>query len=465
MEHRAIIVGGGINGLTAAAKLSVGGWKVTVYEAAPLIGGAARTVTLATPGFLHDVGASIVPMAPVSPAFAELDITGTVEFMTPAVSVAHPRDNRSAIGLSPTSGLIGRQDASWDRWMKRSVNHIDRTTRVMMSFPVPAFRDGLHAGIFGLQSLRRATTVARRFDTAEAGMLFAGLAAHAVAPLSHRAVAGVGLSLAALAQTVGWPVIKGGTQVVVDHLTDIVRANNGTILVDTPVSRLDDLEPADVALLATSAPAAARIAGDRIRPRLRRRLTRTAPGPGVYKVDWALNGPIPWSDPMCGDAATVHLGSTLEEIEQSESAMWNGHVADRPFVILAQPTVVDPTRAPTGRHTAWAYAHVPHGWEGDITDVIEGQVERFAPGFSAHVIHRTVSTPADLEEANANLRGGDLGMGVFSVLNMIRRPRFGLHPHRIGRGVYLASAAASPGPGLHGMAGYRAALTAMRDHR
>ncbi|HDL41672.1 MAG TPA: NAD(P)/FAD-dependent oxidoreductase [Actinobacteria bacterium] len=168
---------------------------------------------------------------------------------------------------------------------------------------------------------------------------------------------------------------------------------------------------------------------------------------------------------MCGDAATVHLGSTLEEIEQSELAMWNGHVADKPFVILAQPTVIDPTRAPAGRHTAWAYAHVPHGWEGDITDAIEGQVERFAPGFSTRIIHRTISSPADLENANANLLGGDIGMGAFSVLNMIRRPRFGLYPHRIGRGVYLASAAASPGPGLHGMAGYRAARTAMRDHR
>ncbi len=465
MRKRAIIVGSGINGLTAAATLSVSGWDVTVYEAMPQIGGAARTVDLGTPGFLHDVGASILPMAPLSPAFKNLGITSSIDFITPTVSVAHPRDDGPAVGLSPDLGLIGSPDQTWNRWLARSTADIGRTTRTLLSFPIPRLRDGLSAGIFGLQSLRRASAVARGFDTDEAGMLFAGLAAHAVAPLNHRAVTGVGLSLAAIAQTTGWPVVRGGTQKIVDHLADTIRANGGTIVVDAPVSTLDNVEPTDAVLLGTSAPAAAHIGGQRIGRRLRHRLSGTAPGPGVYKVDWALKGLIPWTDPLCRDAATVHLGSTLDEIERSELAMWNGRIADKPFVILAQPTVVDPSRAPAGQHTAWAYTHVPHGWQGNVTDAIERQVERFAPGFAANIIRRESSSPADLERANPNLVGGDLGMGAFGVLAMVRRPRFGHYPHRIGHGIYLASAAAAPGPGLHGMAGYRAALAAIHDSR
>jgi phytoene dehydrogenase-like protein len=463
MQRRANIIGGGVNGLTAAAKLAKAGWHVTVYEATSAVGGAAKTVMLATPAFFHDVGASIVPMAPLSPAFADLGVTEAVEFIIPAVSVSHPFDNQPAVGLSPGIGLVGSGDLSWDRWMRRAADSADRTARVMLSFPIPQLRDAPHALLLGSQSLRRATAVARGFDSPEAGALFAGLAAHAVAPLGHRGVAGIGLSLGAIAQTTGWPVVAGGTQVVVDYLTDLIQTHGGRILVDTLVSSLDEVGTADAVLLATSAPAAARIAGDLVQPRLSHRLARTAPGPGVYKLDWALKGPIPWNDPLCTQSATVHLGATVEEVEASELAMWNGRVSDEPFVILAQPTTADPTRAPAGRHTAWAYAHVPHGWQGELTDAIERQVERFASGFSKRVLHRTVSSPADLENANANLRGGDLGMGAFGILPMIRRPRFGRYPHRIGSGLYLASAAASPGPGLHGMAGYRAALTAIHD--
>lgn len=465
VNRTATIVGCGVNGLTAGALLAQRGWVVNLYEATSTIGGAGRTVELGALGFVHDVGASVVPMAVLSPAFADLGINEKVEYLNPAVAVAHPRDDATAVGLAPDAGLVDLDDASWDRWLASSANHIDSTTRIAFSTPFPAIRDLPRAASFAFQAVRRADLRARRFDTDDAGLLFAGIAAHAVAPFTVRGVTGVGLALAAAARTVGWPVVSGGTQSVIDALEQIILSNGGTIHVDTLITSISDLTPSSAVLLATSGPAAARIAGKALFPSVSRRLAKLKRGPGVFKLDWALDGAIPWSDPICADAATVHLGGTVAEIEASELAMWNGRVSDRPFVILTQPSVVDPSRAPEGKHTAWAYAHVPNGWGRDVTEAIEGQVERFAPGFSKLILHRTVSSPGDLERSNANLVGGDLGMGQFSIGAVLRRPRLVRHPHRIGNRIYLASAAATPGPGFHGMPGYRAALTAIHDNR
>ena len=454
-----------MNGLTAGALLAQRGWVVNLYEATSTIGGAGRTVDLGRPGFVHDVGASVVPMAVLSPAFSDLGVNGQVEYLNPIVAVAHPRDNAPAVGLAPDTGLVGLDDALWDRWLASSATHVDATTRIAFSAPFPAMRDLPRAVSFAFRALRRADLRARRFDTDEAGLLFAGIAAHAVAPFTVRGVTGVGLILAAAARTVGWPVVSGGTQSVIDALERIVVGSGGTIHVDTRITSISDLVPSSAILLATSGPAAGRIAGDTLFPSVSRRLAKSKRGPGIFKLDWALDGAIPWSDPICAASATVHLGGTVAEIEASELAMWNGRVSDQPFVILTQPSVVDPTRAPAGKHTAWAYAHVPNGWASDVTEAIESQVERFAPGFSKLILRRTVSSPAELERSNANLVGGDLGMGQFGVSAVIRRPRLIRHPHRIGKGVYLASAAATPGPGFHGMPGYRAALTAIHDNR
>jgi phytoene dehydrogenase-like protein len=319
---------------------------------------------------------------------------------------------------------------------------------------------------FGWQALLPATVLARRLRGTEARALFAGNAAHSFLPLDAPGTAAFGLLLSVAAHAVGWPIVRGGSQRFAGALLAYFRSLGGEVVTDLPVTRLDELAGVRVVILDLGPHQVARIAGARLPARYRQALERYRYGAAAFKLDWALDGPVPWAAPACARAATVHLGGTLEELAASEAAHARGEVHERPFTLFAQPTLFDSTRAPAGRHTAWAYCHVPNGWSLDLTDRIERQVERFAPGFRDRILARSVLAPPQLEQRNANLVGGDINGGMMDLLQVVRRPVLSPTPYRTPlRGVYLCSASTPPGGGVHGMGGYHAARTALKDLR
>jgi phytoene dehydrogenase-like protein len=319
---------------------------------------------------------------------------------------------------------------------------------------------------FGALALLPATLVARALRGTAARALFAGNAAHSFLALEAPGTAAFGLLLGAAAHAVGWPIARGGSQRFADALVAHFRSLGGEVQTDAPLTNLDELGPARVVMLDLGPRQLAHIGGHRLPDRYRRALERYRYGAAAFKLDWALDGPVPWAAPACARSATVHLGGTLEEIAASEAAHERGELHDRPFVLFVQPTLFDPTRAPAGRHTAWAYCHVPNGWRADATDRIERQVERFAPGFRDRILARSSISPAQLEQRNANLIGGDINGGRMDLLQVVRRPVLRPSPYRTPlRGVYLCSASTPPGGGVHGMGGYHAAKAALADLR
>lgn len=463
-HHAATVIGSGPNGLSAAVVLARAGYDVTVYEAQETIGGATRSAALTIAGFTHDVCSAVHPMGIASPSFREaaLERHG-LEWIHPRYPLAHPFDDGTAAvlhaDLGTTCEALGRDGRAYDQLIGYVVRHWPALEPIFFGPPRPP-RHPLHAARFGLAAVRSASAVARaRFHTSAGRALFAGLAAHSVAPLEWAGTAAIGLVLGAAAHVNGWPIARGGSQAIANALAGCLGGLGGAVKTGHRVDSLDDLDT-KVILADVTPRGLLRLAGDRLPVPYRRSLHKFRCGPGVFKMDWALAAPIPWTAPACREAGTIHVGGTLEELEEAERAPFESRHAERPFVLLAQPSVFDPSRAPAGKHTAWAYCHVPNGSTEDMTERIEAQVERFAPGFSRCVEARSIRRPADLERENENLIGGDITGGLNSLQQLLVRPNWRHYATPI-RGLYLCSSSTPPGGGVHGMCGFHAATRAL----
>jgi phytoene dehydrogenase-like protein len=466
VRRDAVVVGAGPNGLTAAVLLAGAGLAVEVWEAADTIGGAASTAELTLPGFHHDVGSAVHPFAAGSPAFRSLALGDHgLEWCEPELPLAHPFDDDDAAVLDRSvATTVERLGPGYGRLVRPFVGRWDALVPdVMRSLLWPPPRHPLLLARFGLPALSPVALLARRLRNPAGAALLSGMSGHSGVPLSAPVTGGPALMLAVAAHEVGWPVPRGGAQAISDALASRLRALGGTIVTGHPVATLDELPPARAYLLDVTPSAVAGLAGARLPARYTRRLARYRRGPGVFKLDYALTEPVPWRDAACRRAGTVHLGGRVEDIAATLQAIARGEAPDRPFVVAAQPSLVDPSRAPEGRHTFWAYAHVPNAWSGDLTDAIERQIERFAPGFRDVVLGRAVTSVAALEAGNANLLGGDLANGAVRGRQAVFRPIVAVVPYATpDPSIFLCSAATPPGPGVHGMCGYHAARVALR---
>ena len=467
-NYDAIVVGSGPNGLAAAITLRRAGCSVLVLEARETAGGGLRSKELTLPGFVHDVCAAIHPLARASPFFRSLPLADHgATWIEPAAQLAHPLDNDRSVmlerSLDITSAGLGADGAAYLDLLTGLVRRWEPLTAMLLG-PLRWPRHPLLLARFGLSGMRPARALAQSYFAAEEPRaLFAGLAAHAVLPLERRPTAAFGLILALLAHAVGWPLVRGGSQRLADAMASYLASLGGEIRTNTPVDCVDELPASRVVVLDVTPKQVLRLAGHRLTPFYKRQLERYRYGPGVFKMDWALDAPIPWRAEECRRAATVHLGGTLHEIAAAEQSAFSGRHSERPFVILAQPSLFDPTRAPAGRHTAWAYCHVPHGSTLDVSDHIEGQIERFAPGFRDRVLARHVMAPAALEQYNSNYVGGDISGGIQDLHQLFTRPAVRLTPYATSdRTLFICSASTPPGGGVHGMSGYFAAQAALR---
>ncbi|HEX2219507.1 MAG TPA: NAD(P)/FAD-dependent oxidoreductase [Gemmatimonadales bacterium] len=463
------MVGSGPNGLAAAITLAQAGLKTVLREAGPVVGGGLRSEELTLPGFVHDVCSAVHALALGSPFFRTLPLDRFgLEWVHPPAALAHPLDDGTAAilerSLDATADGLGLGGSAWRRLHGPFVRHWPDLSRDVLAPPLRVPRSPLVMARFGLQALRSGTSVARTLRGVHAQALFAGNVAHSFLPLEQPGTAAFGLLLTVAAHAVGWPIAQGGSQRVADALAAFFRSLGGEIVTGAPVEHLDELGNVKPILLDLTPKQVLRIAGSRLPAWYARALERYRYGSAAFKVDWALDAPTPWTAPGCARAATVHLAGTLEEVAASESAHTRGSVHERPFVLFVQPTLFDPSRAPAGKHTAWAYCHVPHGYRGDVTEHIERQVERFAPGFRERILARSVLTPADLERRNPNLVGGDINGGMMDLRQVFARPVARPTPYRTAlRGVYLCSASTPPGGGGHGMSGHHAARAALAD--
>jgi phytoene dehydrogenase-like protein len=461
----AVVVGAGPNGLVAAVTLAKHGRRVLLVEAADQVGGAMRTEELTLPGFRHDVGATVLPLALASRAFREIELE--VEWAHPPVAAAHPLDDAAAAlvyrDVDRTAAGFGRDGRAWRALIGATARAGYPLVDTLMS-PLGVPRAPFAAARYGMSGVLPATTLARAaFRTDAARAAFAGMSAHSMLSLRQPITAGYGMLLAALAHSVGWPVVRGGSQGLADALAARLLGLGGEIRTGIRVGDLADLPPARSVLLDLTPRQVLEIAGDRLPRRYRRRLSRFRYGPGVFKIDWALDAPVPWRDPRVGDAGTVHLGGSLHEVAAGERAVSNGEHPARPFVLCVQPTVADPSRAPLGKHVLWGYCHVPNGSSVDMTPAIEAQLERFAPGFAERVLARHVMAPKAMEAFDANLVGGDIGGGAADLRQFVARPVLSRHPWATPvPGLFLCSSSTPPGGGVHGMGGWQAARLALR---
>ena len=465
----AVIVGAGPNGLAAAITLARAGRSVHVVEAASTIGGGTRTQELTLPGFRHDVCATVVPLTLASPFFRTLDLARHgLRFIEPDAPVAHPLDDGRAVVLERSvavtaAGLGAHDGQAWRRTFGALSRDGGKLATELLRPVIHVPRHPLALARFGLPALRSAAGLAGgRFDDDEARALFGGLAAHAMLDLRRPLTASFGLVLGLFAHAVGWPLIEGGTAHLSAALAAELLEAGGTIEVDHRVTDLADLPAARTVVLDLAPPAVVAIAGARLGLRARRDLSAFRFGSGVFKLDWALDGPIPWTADGARRAATVHLGGTLPEIVGAEADVAAGRHPDRPFTLVVQYHPWDPSRAPDGRTTAWAYCHVPNGSTVDMTDRIEDQVERFAPGFRDRILARSTMSPAAMADHDANYVGGDINGGIQDIRQLVFRPRVSVDPYRIGKALYLCSSSTPPGGGVHGMGGYLAARSALR---
>lgn len=463
----AYVIGSGPNGLTAAIVLARAGLPVTLLEAQPSIGGGVRSAELTLPGFVHDICSAVHPLALSSPAFATFPLAQHgLEWIQPPAPLAHPLDDGSCVlvdvSVEKTAERLGKDRAIYRRILDPLVPRwSDLVREILAPMHMPAHPFLLAR--FGLLAPWPATVAARTlFHTPAARALFAGVAAHSILPLERPGSAAFGWVLTLAAHAVGWPIPRGGSQRIANALASYFQSLGGTIVPNTTVGSLKELTDASLVLCDVTPRQLLHIAADRLPTHYARKLERYRYGPGVFKMDWALNRPIPWKSPGCARAATVHIGGTLDEIAAAERASWDGAAPDRPFVLLAQPSLFDPTRAPPGKHTAWAYCHVPNGSTIDMSGRIESQIERFAPGFRGTIAARHTMQPADLERHNANLIGGDINGGAADLPQLFLRPTRSLYRTPVP-GLYLCSSSTPPGGGVHGMCGYHAASAALRD--
>lgn len=470
-RYDAIVIGSGPNGLAAAITLARAGRSVLVREGAATIGGSCRSAEFTLPGFVHDICSTVQAMAGISPFLQTLPLEAYgCELVRPPAAYAHPLDDGTAAILEgpveETAQRLETDGAAYRALMNPLLGAWRELTAMLLGPPrIPAHP--LLMAQFGLRAIRSASGLANSlFRTDHAKALFAGAAAHAVLPLDWTATAAFGLVLNVAAHVSGWPVARGGSQKLADAMASYFRSLGGEIQTLSPVESLDELPPAGAILCDVTPRQLLRLAGDRLHVTYQRRLRKFRYGPGAFKIDWALNGPIPWQAPECARAGTVHLGGTLDEIAQSERAPWEGRIAEKPYVLLVQASLFDSTRAPAGRQTAWAYCHVPNGCTIDMTERIENQIERFAPGFRGRILARHVMSPADLQRHNPNLIGGDVGAGSQQFSQLMARPVLRLDPYSTpAPNLYLCSASTPPGGGVHGMCGYFAAQSVLRNRQ
>jgi phytoene dehydrogenase-like protein len=471
MTYDAVIVGSGPNGLAAGITLARGGKSVLVLEAKPTIGGGTRTAQLTIPGFMHDVCSALHPLGVASPFFRDLPLAQHgLEWVYPPASLAHPLDDGTAVmvegTVEQTAANLGPDAGAYRRLMEPLVDG----WRGLLDDVLGPLRFPSHALLmarFGLTALLPAATLARAvFRGERARAVFAGMAAHAMLPLTSPATAAIGLILGMLSHAIGWPMARGGSQRIADALGAHLESLGGEFHTGSPVHSTRDLPQARATLFDTSPRALVGISGDRLPAGYRDALLRFRYGPGVFKLDYALDGPIPWRAEECLRAGTVHLGGTLEEITESEAAVWQGEHPERPYVILAQQSLFDATRAPEGKHTAWAYCHVPHSSTEDMTGRVEAQIERFAPGFRDRILALSTMDASQMEAYNPNYVGGDINAGVQDLRQFFTRPVVRVNPYTTPvRGLYLCSSSTPPGGGVHGMCGTHAARAAMRHLR
>lgn len=463
-----VIVGAGPNGLSAALTLAGAGLAVAVFEAAEQIGGGCRSQEFTLPGFVHDVCAAVHPMGALSPAFREFDLEKCgVRWLWSELPLAHPLPDGSVACLHGDIDLtargLGEDGRAWERTFRPLLKR-----DFMESLLRPIWR--LQRGTlgpklrFGPLALRSAEGIARgRFRTEAARALFAGCAAHSVMALDRAGTASFGIALVLAAHVVGWPVARGGSQEIPRALVRCLAQAGAMVVPRRRIASLRELPPARAVMFDLNPRQVAQLCGDELPEAYARRLVRFRHGPGIFKIDWALDGPIPWRNPECGRALTVHVGGTLEEIARSEWQMARGSVPDAPYVLVAQQSLVDPTRAPAGKHTGWAYCHVPNGCTADLTGRIEAQIERFAPGFRQRILARHTINAAQLEAHNAAMVGGDIGGGANDLLNFLFRPTLRLNPYTTPNPrLFICSSSTPPGGGVHGMCGYHAARTVLR---
>ncbi len=459
------VVGSGPNGLTAAAVLARAGLGVHVVEGRDTIGGGTRTTELTLPGHLHDVCSAVHPLGIASPAFAELALTDHgVRWLHPEIAAAHPLDNRPAVlferDLDATVAGLDADGAAYRRIIGPLVDALPDLLDVTLQPVLPVPAHPLLAARFGRHGGLSAAALVSRFDDEPARALFAGMAAHSIAALDAPMTSAVGLVLLAAGHHVGWPIVEGGSQRIADALAEIITEAGGTIETGRWVHGRSDIAT-DAAMLDLMPGAVTRFA--EVSGPAAKLMRRWRHGPGAFKVDWVLDGPVPWTDERVGRAGTVHVGGTFEEIAFAEASVVDGQHPDRPFVLVSQPSRVDPTRAPEGKEIVWGYCHVPSGSEVDMTDAVERQVERFAPGFRDRIVARHTINAVEYEVYNPNNVGGDIAGGATSFLQILLRPRPTLRPYRVTDQIYMCSSATPPGAGTHGMCGYNAATAYLRS--
>ncbi|SNR49871.1 Phytoene dehydrogenase-related protein [Haloechinothrix alba] len=466
----AVVVGSGPNGLAAAVALAQRGFGVTVLEAADEAGGGARSAELTLPGLLHDQCSAVHPTGCGSPFFHSLGLERHgVAWSWPEVDLAHPLDSGSAgvlrRSLEDTARGLGVDGRAWRAVFGRPAAGFDALAEDLFRPVAHLPKHPVQLANFGMRALLPATGLARAWRSDEARALFAGIAAHAFYPLNRPVSAAIGTMLTAAGHRYGWPVARGGSQSIVDALVALLAEHGGVVETGRPVHRYADLPPSDVLLLDLDPAAAVRILGPQLPARVRRAYTRYRRGPGAYKVDLAVQGGIPWRNEDCRKAGTVHVGGTLEEVARAERDVYRGTMPERPFVLVAQQYLADPQRSSGDVHPVWTYAHVPHGYEGDATEAVLRQIERFAPGVRERILGTFVRSAPEMARYNANYIGGDIATGANTPVQSVLRPRVAVDPYATGvPGVFLCSAATPPGPGVHGMCGYNAALSALRYH-
>lgn len=466
--YDAVVVGSGPNGLAAAIALQQKGLSVLLVEGKDTIGGGLRSEALTLPGYMHDVCSAVHPLAAASPFLATLPLhEHGLEYIQPTVAAAHPFDDGTAAALYPsladTAGSLGVDGVSYAKLIQPVVNDWPLIADDMLG-PLGIPEYPLKFARFGMKAMQPATMLARRFASEAAKGLWAGMAAHALQPLSNVASAAIGLVLMANAHRKGWVIPKGGSQAIANAMASYFKSLGGVIQTGFYVNSLKDLPPSKAVLLDVTPRQLLSIAGHKLSSIYTWQLNRYRYGMGVFKMDWALDGPVPFRAEACRAAGTIHIGNTLREIAISEEETWKGRHSERPFVLLAQQSLFDKTRAPEGKHTVWAYCHVPNGSAIDMTERIEQQIERFAPGFRDRILARHTMNTAALQEHNQNYIGGDINGGAIDITQLFTRPVLRSSPYRTSaKGIYICSSSTPPGGGVHGMCGFHAARRALRD--